>query len=304
MTSNSEQEILKKLDSVLASIQWKGPPSDISHLNCPSHLATFKELGNHEEVTSRRLIAHALGHAQRVVDDDVKDVLRICSIGCEDGSLDKNILEGLKEVKVEYMGLETDEQACEAAMEKLGQISPSISVSTAVVDYEEEDLMDLNLGTFDLIWMINCTYYAQQLAPLIQGATRLLKPTGKLVIISSSKQSIDQLITRFWCHQRPEHPLHTTESVVEVLSQLSLPHTINKEAVSFNLTVPLKEQFRSHQSSLLLDHLVYCRLADYPPEVGQLVVQFLQSIAHTNSDVSQTVVSSMSDMITITLQQH
>lgn len=301
MTSNSEQEILKKLDSVLAGIQWKGPPSDISHLNCPSHLASFKELGNHEEVTSHRLITHALGHSQRMVGDD-GHTLRVCSVGCEDGTLDKTILEGLKQIKVDYVGLETDEQLCEAAMEKLGGVYPNIGVSTAVVDYEEEDLMGLELGAFDLIWMVNCTYYAQNLAPLIQRAADLLKPTGELLIISSSKQSIDLLITRFWCHQRPEHPLHTTESVVDVLFQLTLPHTISREPVSFNLTAPMEEQFKSPQSLMLLDHLVYCRLTDYPPEVGQLVVQFLQSIAHTNTDMSQTMISSISDMISVTLQ--
>lgn len=301
MTSDSEQEILKKLDFVLAGIQWKGPPSDISHLNCPSHLATFKELGNHEEVTSSRLISHALGHAQRVVGDG-RPALRVCSIGCEDGTLDMAILEGLKGIQVDYVGLDTDEQVCEAAMEKLAGVFPSISVSTIVVDYEEDDLMELQLEAFDLIWMINCTYYAQQLVPLIQGASCLLKATGELLIISSSKQSIDQLITRFWSHQRPEHPLHTTESVVAVLSQLTLTHTISREPVSFNLTAPLKEQFQSPQSLLLLDHLVYCRLTDYPPEVRQLVAQFMQNIAHTNSDTSRTVVSSMSDMITVTLQ--
>ena len=301
MSSGEEKEILKKLDNILDSIQWKGPPSDISHLNCPAHLARFKELGDQEEVTSRRLVRHALVHTKRVLGEG-GPALRLCSIGCEDGTLDKIILDGLKEIKVDYVGLETDEQVCEAAMEKLAGVSPNISVKTVMVDYEEEDLVGLGLEVFDLIWMINCTYYAQQLTPLIQGASRLLKSTGELLIISSGKQSIEQLITRFWCHQRPEHPLRTTESVVEVLSQLNLPHTISREPISFNLTAPLKEQFQSQQSLLLLDHLVYCRLTDYPPEVGQLVAQFLQNIAQTNSDTSLTVVSSMSDMITVTPQ--
>ena len=302
MASENEREILKRLDSVMAGIQWKGPPSDLSHLNSQSHLAAFKELGNQEEVTSSRLIACALRHAEAKV-VEAGDSLRICSIGCEDGTMDKIILEGLKGIKIDYVVLEGDEQVCESAIEKLTGISPSIAVSAKVVDYEEEDMVGLDLGAFDLIWMINCTYYTQHLSSLILRATHLLKPTGELIIISSSKQSIDQLITRFWCHQRPELPLNTTESVLEVLSELVLPHTISRKPVSLNLTAPLKEKFQTPQSLLLLDHLVYCRLTDYPPEVSQLVIQFLQNIAQTDADKSLDVVSSLSDMITVTLPQ-
>ena len=296
MATSNEQDILRRLDGVLHTIQWKGPPSDTSHLNNPSHLASFKELGNHEELTSRRIISYALSHGQGVLGSN-GTTLRICSIGCEDGSLDKVILEGLKERKVEYVGLETDETLCESTTEKLGMISSNIAVNTRVVDYEEDDLLELKLEAFDLIWMVNCTYYADQLGPLIQGATKLLKPSGVLLIISSSKQSIDQLITRFWSHQRPGHPLHTTETVLEVLSQLGLSHTVSREPVSFNLTSPLSENFQSPESLMLLDHLVFCRLSDYPPEVLQLVVEFLRTIAQTNG--SQTTVSSVSDMIAI-----
>lgn len=64
-------------------------------------------------------------------------VLRICSIGCEDGQLDRLILEGLDDVKVQYMGLDTDELVVEGALERLQGLSPNIETNAVAVDYEE-----------------------------------------------------------------------------------------------------------------------------------------------------------------------
>ena len=298
-SSRSEKDILDCLDSVLAGIKWRGPPSDTSHLSSPAHMTFFKELGNQEKITSQRIVNRALQHAKQV-----NGFLRVCSIGCEDGTLDRTILEGLKEVKVQYVGLEVDEQACEAAMDKLAGVFPNIEVSTVVVDYEdmnEEELKKLQLKSFDIIWMINCTYYAVALAPLIQGATHLLKPSGEMLIISSSMQSFEELIMRFWSHQRC-HQLHTTENVVKVLNDLSLTHQIFKEPITFDLTKHLKDEFKSPASQLVLDYLVFCRLSDYPPEVRGLVVEFLQTIAEI-TETSDRVVSSISDMIAVSKYQ-
>lgn len=292
-SSNIAQEILKALDCILANIKWKGPPSDLTHLDSPVHLAAFKKLGNQELVTSQRIITHALRRAKQT-----GGVLRVCSIGCEDGTLDQLILKGLKDIKVQYVGLDMDEQVLEGAMEKLSGISSnSLQVKTIAVDYEDQDaLKQLALEPFDVIWMVNCTYYATSLRPLIQGVLELLKLSGDMLIISSSKQSLEQLVTRFWSHQR-QHDLHTTENVLQVLTQLQLPYVINKEPVAIDITSHIRDNFESAASALVLDHLVFCRISDYPPEVKKLVLEYLQSI----SEMFETSIRiiSMSDLIQV-----
>ncbi len=187
-------------------------------------------------------------------------------------------------------------------MQKLSGVSPNTEVSTLVVDYEEwnqEDLAEEKIEPFDIIWMVNCTYYAVSLAPLIEGASKLLKPTGEMLVVSSNMQSFEKLIMQFWCHQRA-HPLNTTEGVIQVLTQLNLPHVTSSEAITFDLTTQLLDDFQSPASLLVLDHLVFCRLRDYPPEVASLVVKYLKTIAHTKAtDTSSKIISSMSDLITI-----
>jgi len=296
--AETEKAILEELDSILQSTQWKGPPSDISHLNNPDHLATFKKLSNSEEVISQRISTYLIAHGQKVL--GTGGTVRVCSIGCQDGALDQSILEGVGKTQVEYVGLEPDEDLCDAASEKLTSAFPNVSISTKAVDYEEENLTELNLLPFDLVWIVNCSHCADQLGPLLQTAAKLLKHTGVLLVVSSSKQSLDQLITRFWSHQRPKYPLHTTETIQPVLSQLGLAHTVHRDSVTFDLTDLLEDDFQSPESLMVLDHLVFCRLTDYPPEVLRLVVQFLKTMSHaSSSDSNQTLVSSVSDMITI-----
>ena len=65
-----------------------------------------------------------------------------------------------------------------------------VQVEFAVKDYEELSKGDFVEG-FDLMLMVNCTYYASEssLEELLKGAVQLLKPSGELIIISSSRQS-------------------------------------------------------------------------------------------------------------------
>lgn len=280
------------LDSVLSEMKWKGPPSDLSHLDSPDHMLAFKRLGNQEQVTSQRIVAHALRSAKQA-----GGVIRVCSIGCGDGTLDRIILEALKEIKVQYVGLDMDEQVIEGAMETLSDIPPPIELKAIAADYEDIDALKLlALEPFDLIWMVNCTYYAASLIPLIEGALELLKPSGNMLIISSSKQSLEELVTRFWSHQRQQE-LHTTETVVQTLEHMKLPYSVSKEPIVFDLTLHLKDNFRSEASALVLDHLVYCRLSDYPPEVKKFVINYLQSISKV-LDTSINIIS-MSDLIQV-----
>ena len=296
-SSNTSQDILKDLDSILAGIQWKGPPSDLSHLE-PSSL---KKIGNQESVTSQRIMTRALKKVK-----ETGGVLRVCSVGCHDGSLDQLILEGLKEYQVQYVGLDGDEQVLEGAMEKLSVVSENnnnIEVKTIVVDYDNEDMDDLqqlSLEAFDLIWMVNCTYYASSLLSLLQSFSELLKTSGEMLIVSSSKQSLEELVTRFWFHQR-QHELQTTEFVLEALAQLKLPHLVEKAPVVFTLTpyTYFSDNCESPASALVLDHLVFCRLTDYPPEVKKMVMKYLKNISKMHEDKDSICITSMSDLVTV-----
>ena len=254
---SSAAQTLSELDGVLSQTKWLGPPSDMSHLHDPQHLETFKHLGNSEDVISQRIVEKAkalIGSAGGSKE------FRICSVGCEDGSLDKLFLSQLSKcfpsIRFHYTGIEMDEQVCDAAEDKLTGIATNVEVELITKDYEE--LSKDDFAAFDLILMVNCTYYASSLEQLLKGAVELLKPSGELIIISTSRQSFEELITRFWSHQR-KHDLYTSETVTATLTKLGIKHTVDKAPVTFDLTKCFDEDFDSTSSSLILDHLVFTR---------------------------------------------
>ena len=299
MSAKSASSILGDLDKELGQIKWRGPPSDMSHLGDIDHIENFKKLGNYEHVISKWIVSKAMELVDSQPTSGPATAFRICSIGCEDGTLDQIILQSLGQAlpttQIHYTGIEMDDQVCELAEEKLSDLAPNIHIQIVAEDYEELKKEDQS-EPYDLIFMVNCTYYASSLDPLLKGAVQLLKPSGELVIVSSSRQSFDELITRFWSHQR-SHDLYTSETVVKTLSSLGIMHNIFKVPVTFDLTACFKDEFESPAFLLILDHLVFTRLRDYPPEVSKLCVMFLRSIAENSG--SKMVITSVSDMIVI-----
>ena len=250
-------QTLSELDGVLRQTKWLGPPSDMSHLHDPQHLEAFKHLGNSEVVISQKIVEKAKVLIESA--EDLKD-FRICSVGCEDGSLDKLVLselsKGFSSITFHYMDIEMDEQVCDTAEANLSSVATNVKVEFVTKDYEELSRDDF--APFDLMLMVNCTYYASSLEQLLKGAVHLLKPSGQLIIISTSRQSFEELITRFWSHQR-KHDLYTSESVTETLTKLGIKYTVDKAPVTFDLTKCFDEDFSSTSSSLILDHLVFTR---------------------------------------------
>ena len=250
-------QALSELDGVLGQTKWLGPPSDMTHLHDPKHHEAFKSLSNSEAIISQRIVDKAKALIESPV---ASKEFRICSIGCEEGSLDQIVLSELSKafpsVKFHYTGIEMDEQVCDVAEDKLTNMASNVEVEVVTKDYEE--LSKDDFPAFNLMLMVNCTYYASSLELLLKGAVQLLKPSGELVIISSSRQSFEELITRFWSHQR-SHVLYTSESVTETLSRLGIKYAVHHAPVTFDLTECFNEDFKSSSSQLILDHLVFTR---------------------------------------------
>ncbi len=76
-----------------------------------------------------------------------------------------------------------------------------------------------------------------------------MKPgTGELVIISSSRQSLYELITRFYSHQRT-YELYTAETVTATLEKLGIKYKVEHETTSIDLAQQFSEGFSSEKAS-------------------------------------------------------
>ena len=294
----SVQSTLKTLDERLADTNWKGPPSDLSHLAEAAHLESFKCLGKCEETISKWIV----GKANQLINGEAHSEFRVCSIGCTDGTFDCLFMEEVAKkhpsLTIQYTGIDADDQACELAEEKVGSLASNITAEAVSEDYQE--LRKEDFSPFDLIVMVNpqlgCIYDGTEVEPILSGAVQLVKPKGELVIVSSSRQSFNELIARFWKHQR-NHDLYTTEFITKALQKMAIKYKVFQEPLSFDLTQCFMEKFETLSSQNILDHLMFVRLADYHPDISQLCVDYLEAIAQEKPE--KYLVTSLCDMIVI-----
>lgn len=296
MAARSSDDILKELGLLLKETPWKGPPSDLSHLGNPEHLEAFKQLGNYEKAISKWIVDRA-----KLLLESIKPVtkmFRICSIGCGDGSFDILILRDLAKsypsMAFQYMGVDLDERMCEIAEEQAEGIAPNITAETVAEDFQ--DLTKEDIGDFHLITVKpNCLYYAE-LLPLLRSVVKLMKPYGELLLVTSSRQSFDNLITKFWLHQHKQD-LNTTELIVSALQKMSTKYKVLKQSLMFDLTKCFQERFETQYSQQILDHLTLVKLSDYSPKVSEACVEYLRAIAEGKPD--KYLITSVCDMIII-----
>ena len=279
----SPQELLAELDRLLEETSWKGPPSDLTHLTAnPEHLQLFQQqvLGGGHQESMARCLAGQLGKALET--EGTEGPLRLCSVGCGDGKLDRKTLAELLAshpgLAVEYVGVGLCEQSCEEVEGEVGGVGERVKVRAVARDYSE--LSREEVGSFHCVLMVSCLCYSVVPEATLQAVLGLLEPGGRLVIVSSSRQSVDQLISRFWKHQR-HYDLCTTEDATAILKKMGREFSILQHPVTFDLSSCLQDQFRSPQSKLVLDHLMQVNMDEYGPAIREMVIEYLRSTVGT-----------------------
>ena len=292
----SPQELLAKLDRLLEETSWKGPPSDLSHLTAdPDHLQLFQEVvlgGGHQDSIADGIAAQVAKALESV---GTEGPFRLCSVGCGDGKLDRKILAKIVAshpgLALEYVGVGLCEQGCEEVLGEMEGVGEGVEVKTVARDYSELSREDV--GSFHCVLMVSCLCYSVAPEATLQAVLSLLEPGGQLVIVSSSRQSVDQLIGRFWKHQR-HYDLCTTEDATAILKKMGRSYSMSQHPVIFDLSSCLQDQFKSQQSKLVLDHLMQVNMDEYSPVIRELVGNYLKNIA-----VNCANVESVSDVIIV-----
>lgn len=290
----SQEELLSRLDSLLEETSWKGPPSDLSYLTTDEQQLKFTQevvLGGGQESTVHCLTSQVKEALEAVGGG----TFRLCSVGCGDGMLDRKILLGLVDSglnqDLEYVGVGLCEQGSEEMVGRMEGVGERIKVRGVARDYSE--LTREEVGSFNCILMVSCLCTTVAPRTTLEVVLNLLEPGGRLVIVSSSRQSIDQLIGRFWRHQR-HYDLCTTEDATSILQDMSRTYSVLHLPVTFDLSSCAEDKFQSPQSKLVLDHLMQVNMDEYNPAIRELVGQYLQTIASPNGKVE-----SMCDVILI-----
>ena len=98
--------------------------------------------------------------------------LRICSLGCGDGSLDKLILHEIlrkyPNIAIEFVGVEINAARCSEAQKQL--VFPGCSVKITM--YNQDFLLNIPEESFDLVLAVHSFYYIKS---SMEGITQLNK---------------------------------------------------------------------------------------------------------------------------------
>ena len=235
--AESPQALLAELERLLEETSWKGPPSDLSHLT-PEQDQVFQEvvLGGAYHDTLAQVIVQQVEKTVGTVGGGER-VFRLCSVGCGDGKLDRKILSLLvaahPQLGVEYVGVGLCEQGCEEVEGVMEGVGEGVKVRVVARDYGE--LSKEEVGTFNCVLMVSCLCYSVTPEATLQAVLSLVEPGGHLLLVSSSRQSVDELIGRFWKHQR-HYDLCTTEDVVAILKKMEKKYTMLQLPVTFDLS--------------------------------------------------------------------
>ncbi len=151
--------------------------SDMETIYPPEYHAfdfTEKDFGFVHKVRSRLEAKRLLASCR-----DLADGARILDVGCEDGFHVSLLREyGNKTWSLE--GVDLDRRAVEAA-ERAG----------ITVHYGSVDGLDLPLDHYDLVFMIQTIEHVERPDVILKSVHRLLKPGGRLVIVTDNTGSID-----------------------------------------------------------------------------------------------------------------
>jgi len=199
-------------------------------------------------------------------------------------------------LEIQYIGVGLCEQGCEEVEGELEGLAENIIVQVVAKDYAE--LSKEELGMFNCVLMVSCLCYSMAPEATLKAALELVKPEGELIVVSSSQQSVDELIARFWKHQR-HYDLCTTENVKDILQKIGIKYSVSQLPVTFDHSQCFIGNFES-VNSRILDHIVQVNMDEYSPAISEACTEYLEAIAVGPPE--KRVIDSLSDMIIVKLK--
>ncbi len=120
---------------------------------------------------------------------------RILSIGCGDGIFDAIILQAMiskyPDIKLDYTGIDTDEDFCQKAREELSALKKMCDkIEIRIIKMDMHSLMSDIPASCDLILAMHSLYYAADLKKVLTDIQALLKTNGNFLFAVASHNII------------------------------------------------------------------------------------------------------------------
>jgi 2-polyprenyl-3-methyl-5-hydroxy-6-metoxy-1,4-benzoquinol methylase len=242
---------------------------DYSHVHRIYREITRTTVQQYSTYLSSKIIGKALTELT-----NEKEV-NVCSIGCGDGEVDYQVLsavvKSMPKARVNYYGIDVNTRSCSRAGKSLAELPPNVRVTIINKGILEVD--SDSLPKFDVVILAHVHYYfSKNLKSLFAKTMDLCTPHhGQIEVIATQYTPIwraGEIFDREVCF---------AHLLLKEMDKLSLTYSTTSLPGEANFSHCILDDFTSVYSQNVLDFFCHKSLAEYPPEVSLLCVNYLKS---------------------------
>ena len=277
------QQLKERVDSIShllsqQSIQQHASTESIN-LEYENNITTFRSVSTEENVILKSVYDKILTHIKRSGD---QKAYRICSLGCGNGKLDKQILNQLAKgspgLKFEYLGLDNNQASLEIARSTMKDMS--------YVNFEHHDIEGdaeglSKFSKFDAVIAVHIMYYFKSGVSILSNFVGLLNPSGMLFVIHyGADDPLCKLTDVFRADHKKVCYMLQKDRFLSYLAQMKKNGEIEAYVSSDLAASFIKENFYQNDETRdrVLDFIVHVSLEKYPRDIKELCLKYIDAV--------------------------
>ena len=277
----SSERILYELKSLLKGLPDQ--PVAYGDMDDVDYIEQFTAYANIARDEQKSLDKYLVNMICKRLKKGSQELLRVCSVGCADGMMDKVPLTEVSgkypDVIIEYVGIEINPESCSRAKKNLSGLPYNVTIVN-------KDFMDIDVESiqkFDLVFLSHVIYYFKELKPLFDKLSKICKEDGEVEVIVGRGIPQWAMATLFF-EKEQRFPHRFSPAVMKELDGMGLSYSSVILPGQANLSSCVKDQFQSQFNKNVLDFMCQTKLDNYPPQVRQLCVDYITSLYNHGED--------------------
>ena len=295
MTQRQPKQILEELDRLLEENTLS--PSYTDGMNDPDYTLQHKQMQKAGSKNRENNINYVVEQASEMIAANQSKTFCLGSIGCGDGSFDKEVLTQLLEkypnLDLHYIGVDVNELSCQIAREQLSSLK---GVQFEILAKDFQHVRPADIEPCDLVIAVHVLYYVASLKTALSCALKLTKQGGCLMIVSAHRYPLNEICHRFWL-QENKRPLWYTHDIKNVLEEMGIAYHLRASSGPIDISNLFRSDF---QDLYLLNFLAHTKLDRYPPIIAQKCIDYFYSIAECKPETY--VLTQEADIFYVTMQ--
>lgn len=196
----------------------------------------------------------------------------VLSVGCGGGTMDMRIADVFSRhsESIGLAGVDPNPLHTKAFAECFAERAAEVTVATCPFEQYETD------HHFDVIHLVHCLYYFEQLASPLRQAAELLRPGGWLIVFLAPNESLNALADRLWSKQWNRSAWYS-DDVLTVMNALG--GAVQHEQIKAQVDVSSCLDPDDERGERILDFIVQTETRHLTPKLQGLLRAYIEAIS-------------------------